>query len=125
MRDVRSDVPPVLVDVVARAVAKDPGERFRDGVQLATALGALGCARRPRERRRREHALRGASSRRAAADGTSKRVLPPASLTGTPSAPRRGPKRSRELYASRKRSPGSFATARATEVLTSARRIAL
>ena len=34
----RSDVPPVLEEVVNKAIAKDPGKRYQSGIEFATAL---------------------------------------------------------------------------------------
>ena len=40
VRDVRSDVPPAVDDVIAKAMAKDPAERFASCGELAAALRA-------------------------------------------------------------------------------------
>jgi serine/threonine protein kinase/formylglycine-generating enzyme required for sulfatase activity len=48
LRDVRGDAPPALVDIVACAVAKDPGQRFRDAGSLAAALRSVRGLMAPR-----------------------------------------------------------------------------
>jgi serine/threonine-protein kinase len=45
LSDVRSDVPPALVEVVRRSLSREAGERYRDMAEFGAALAA--CASRP------------------------------------------------------------------------------